>query len=134
MSVFVDTSALYAILDTDDENHEKAGDLWKDLVAQEAQLVSSNYVLLETLSLVQHRLGIRAVRSLQEQGIPLLHVEWVDESCHRDGVTAMLTAARRQLSLVDCVSFQIMRQLGIRTAFSFDRHFEEQGFERIPLI
>jgi predicted nucleic acid-binding protein len=74
------------------------------------------------------------VRSLQEQGIPLLHVEWVDESCHQAGVTAVLTAARRQLSLVDCVSFQIMRQLGIRTAFSFDRHFEEQGFERIPLI
>jgi len=27
MSVFVDTSALYAILDTDDENHERAGKL-----------------------------------------------------------------------------------------------------------
>ena len=73
MSVFVDTSALYAILDADDENHERAGRLWRDLVAQETQLVSSNYVLLETLSLVQHRLGMRAVRSLQEQGIPLLH-------------------------------------------------------------
>lgn len=49
MSVFVDTSALYAILDTDDENHERAGKLWSDLVAQEAQLISSNYALLETL-------------------------------------------------------------------------------------
>jgi len=132
MSVFVDTSALYAILDMDDENHEKAGGLWKDLVAQERPLVCSNYVLLETFSLVQNRLGMRAVRVLQEMGMPLLHVEWVGETCHRAAVTALLTAARRQLSLVDCVSFEIMRQLGIRTAFSFDRHFEEQGFERIP--
>lgn len=132
MSVFVDTSALYAILDADDENHEKAGDLWKDLVAQGCPLVCSNYVLLETFALVQNRLGMRAVRVLQEMGVPLLHVEWVDEACHRAGVTALLTAASRQLSLVDCVSFEIMRQLGIRTAFSFDRHFEEQGFERIP--
>jgi predicted nucleic acid-binding protein len=37
-------------------------------------------------------------------------------------------ANRRSLSLVDCVSFVVMRQLAIRDAFAFDRHFEEQGF------
>lgn len=43
-----------------------------------------------------------------------------------------LTANRRQLSLVDCVSFTVMRERGIKTAFVFDDHFEEQGFECIP--
>jgi len=40
-----------------------------------------------------------------------------------------LTAARRQLSLVDCISFEVMRRRGIKTAFTFDDHFAEQGFE-----
>jgi len=132
MSIFVDTSALYAVLDADDENHEEAKRAWTDLITQEAHLVCSNYVLVETFALVQHRLGIEAVRTLQEDVVPVLHIEWVDEHTHHVGITAVLTAARRKLSLVDCVSFEVMRQLGIRTAFAFDPHFEEQGFERIP--
>ena len=132
MSIFVDTSALYAILDADDENHESAKRLWTRLVTQETQMVCSSYVLVETFALVQHRLGIEAVRTLQEDILPILYVEWVDEPSHRAGVTAVLTAARRRLSLVDCVSFEVMRELGIKTAFAFDPHFEEQGFERVP--
>jgi len=50
----------------------------------------------------------------------------------RAGVSALLTSGREQLSLVDCVTFELMRQLGIRTAFTFDRHFEEQGFTCLP--
>ncbi len=130
--IYIDTSALYAILDADDENHERAKRLWVDLITQRARLVCSNYVLVETFALVQHRLGIEAVRTLQEDILPVLYIEWVDEPSHRAGVTAVLTAGRRGLSLVDCVSFEVMRQRGIRTAFTFDPHFAEQGFECIP--
>jgi predicted nucleic acid-binding protein len=44
----------------------------------------------------------------------------------------MLTASKRNLSLVDCVSFEIMRALGIKTVFAFDPHFAEQGYRCIP--
>jgi predicted nucleic acid-binding protein len=43
-------------------------------------------------------------------------------------MAALLTAGRRELSLVDCVSFACMRRLGITRALHFDRHFKEQGF------
>jgi uncharacterized protein len=43
----------------------------------------------------------------------------------------VLAAARRNLSLVDCVSFELMRRLGIRRVFCFDPHFAEQGFELV---
>jgi len=52
----------------------------------------------------------------------------VDELGHENGVGAFLSAGRRDLSLVDCVSFQAMRELGIRTAFTLDAQFGEQGF------
>ena len=129
MRVFVDTSAFFAVLDADDGNHSAARQIWKGLLTQEAVLVCSNYVLVETLALVQNRLGIPAVRTFQEDIIPVLNVEWVDESVHQVGIASVLAAARKGLSLVDCVSFEIMRRLGIKTAFAFDRHFEEQGFE-----
>jgi len=51
---------------------------------------------------------------------------------HRSGVSALLAASRRKLSLVDCISFEIMRNSGIKTIFTFDSHFEEQGFHCIP--
>ena len=132
MSVFVDTSALYAILDADDLNHEKAKYAWIDLCRRREHLVCTNYILVETFALVQRRLGIDAVHVLHQDIIPVLHVEWVDEARHLAGVTALLAAGRRRLSLVDCVSFEIMREYGINKAFAFDAHFSEQGFTCIP--
>ncbi|MBC7251909.1 MAG: PIN domain-containing protein [Anaerolineae bacterium] len=132
MRVFVDTSAFFAVLDADDRNHDEAKRVWQDLLTQEAVLVCSNYVLVETLALVQHGLGIPAVRTFQEDIVPVLNIEWVDESVHRVGIASVLAAARKGLSLVDCTSFEIMRRLGIKMAFTFDRHFEEQGVQCLP--
>jgi len=58
----------------------------------------------------------------------MLGVVWVDADLHAEGTAAQLTAARRELSLVDCVSFACMRREGLTRAFHFDRHFREQGF------
>ena len=132
MSVFVDTSALYAVLDRDDANHVPAKATWRELLGGEEVLISHNYVLVETCALVQHRLGIAALRALQEDVFPVLQVEWIDESRHQTALEAALTAARRKLSLVDCASFLVMRQLGIEKAFCFDKHFHQQGFGVVP--
>lgn len=132
MTFFVDTSALLAVLDADDENHQKARETWEDLISREAELVCSSYILVETFALVQNRLGIEAVRTFQEDVMPLVNTVWIDESMHQVGVTAVLTAARKNLSLVDCISFDVMRRLGIKSVFVFDPHFKEQGFECIP--
>ncbi|MCK5505422.1 MAG: PIN domain-containing protein, partial [Thermodesulfovibrionia bacterium] len=125
----VDTSALFAVLDADDKHHKKARDTWIRLVSEDETLVCSNYILIETFALVQNRLGLEAVRILQEDILPIIAIEWVDETVHRAGVSGVLTAMRKKLSLVDCVSFDIMRKLGIKKFFAFDTHFKEQGFE-----
>lgn len=132
MTVFMDTSAFLAVLDADDANHERASQIWRELITQEETLACSNYVLVETFALVQNRLGMTAVRVLQNDILPMISVEWVDESLHRSGVSALITAGRRRLSLVDCTSFETMRRLGTQRAFTFDQHFAEQGFDCLP--
>ena len=132
MTIFVDSAALYAFLDADDANHAECEREWRRLLEHGEPLVTSNYVLVETCALVQHRLGVQAVRDLQEVMLPALQVLWVDEQAHREAVSALLTAGRRELSLVDCASFGLMRKWGITSAFTLDRHFDEQGFRRLP--
>jgi uncharacterized protein len=44
-------------------------------------------------------------------------------------VSALAAARRRDLSLVDCASFEVARRARARRAFAFDRHFVERGFE-----
>ena len=128
MTIFVDTSAFLAVLNADDANHVAAKRSWERMLRQEETLVCTSYVLVETFALLQNRLGMAAVRAFQETIVPLVQVEWVDFGIHRAGISALLTANRRQLSLVDCVSFEVMRSLGLTTAFAFDPHFTEQGF------
>jgi predicted nucleic acid-binding protein len=132
MRAFIDTSAFYALLDRDDENHRRAKDEWTILLKNGNTLITNNYVLVETFSLIQHRLGIEAVRGFQNDILPLVNIEFVDSELHRSGVSALLSASRRNLSLVDCVSFEMMRTLETRTAFAFDPHFKEQGFHILP--
>jgi len=96
------------------------------------ELVCSNYVVLETFALIQSRIGINAVRSFEEDILPVVKIEWVDADVHHAGVSALLTASRRDLSLVDCVSFDLMRRYGLQHVFAFDEHFTEQGFQVSP--
>jgi len=133
MTCFVDTSAFLACLLSDDGNHLEARAAFAELVEGRTPLATTEYVLVETMALLQRRAGIAAARSFHEDILPLLIVYWVDEAVYHLGAAATLKAGRRNLSLVDCISFEVMARLGIRLAFAFDTHFEEQGFELVPL-
>ena len=132
MSAFIDTSALLAVLDADDAQHARASRAWRELVSGDEPIVTSSYVLVETFALVQTRLGLDAVLALHGDVVPILEIVWVDEALHAAAMTALLTARKRDLSLVDCLSFEVMRRAGIERAFAFDRHFSQQGFETVP--
>jgi uncharacterized protein len=131
-SVFVDTSAMYAVFDSSDRGHEVAGRQWHDLTQADVPLHTSNYVVVQLSTLLQMRLGVSAAEALSTYVLPWLHVVWVDAAMHDKAMAGVLAARRRDLSLVDCTSFAIVRSLGLRKVFTFDPHFTEQGFEVLP--
>ncbi|MHB0940081.1 MAG: type II toxin-antitoxin system VapC family toxin [Armatimonadota bacterium] len=130
--IFVDTSALFCLANTAEQDHDQAWDLWNGFIMQGSGLITNNYVIVETFALIQNRLGMDVVRRFESNLVPLLEISWIDEDRHKTIVGRLLTANRRQLSLVDCGSFETMRQLGIEQVFTFDEHFREQGFTVIP--
>ena len=132
MNVFVDTSAFYAVLDADDQCHQAARSSWAELLDGGHALHTSNYVLVETMALLQARIGMDCVRAFAADVLPVVNLFWVDEMTHRSAYHALLVSGRRDLSLVDCVSFEAMRRLHLEDAFCFDRHFAEQGMRVVP--
>jgi predicted nucleic acid-binding protein len=72
---------------------------------------------------------METLRRFYEEMVPSLSVDWLSVAQHETAVVSLLAANRRNLSLVDCASFETMRRLGIRAAFAFDPHFAEQGFD-----
>lgn len=131
--VFVDTSALYAIHDRDDTRHEDAAATWTQLLDELEHGITRcrthSSVIVEVTALVQRRLGIDALRDLYHATLAVIDITWVDEALHSRAVAATLAAGRREVSLVDWTSFELMRSSGIRTAFAFDDDFAAQGFD-----
>ncbi len=132
MTTFVDTSALYALLDEDDVNHKAAARWFADFGRDpENLLVTHNYVVVETAALVQRRLGTVATRVLFDAILPALSVRFVDEALHRTALSAHL-AGSANVSLVDRTSFEQMRHDRIDQAFAFDSDFAREGFPTVP--
>ena len=133
--VFVDTSALLAFLDADDESHPEAVSHWHRLLdgiaAGEFQGVTHYGVVVETSALVQRRLGMDALERLHGVLLGALAVEWVDEVLHGRATAAMLGARHRRVSLVDWTSFELIRTGAIHYALAFDSDFDDRGF-RLP--
>ena len=126
--MFVDTSFLVALLDEDDPRYADALRLWRKVEVERPFVLTSNYVVLEACAVLQRRLGISEMRTLVRQILEPVALEWVTRDDHERALEALLVADRRSLSLVDCVSFEVMRRLDIRECLAFDRHFAEQGF------
>lgn len=132
MRLFIDTSALYALLDGDELRHADVVAAWQAVADNGWILFTSNYVLVETFALVQRRLGLEAVHALADVFVPLLQPVWVDEELHAAAVASLFTAVERRLSLVDCVSFELMRRLGLTDVLALDSDFARQGFNLLP--
>ena len=128
---FLDTSAVLALMNPKDEQHGRARGAFDRLATQRAALLTTSLVLVEIYALLGRRLGLAAVRAFRSDLAPLAETMWVDEPTFESGLDLPLARKKRDLSLVDAVSFLVMRQRGIEHAFAFDSHFEEEGFSLV---
>jgi predicted nucleic acid-binding protein len=102
------------------------------LTAAGRPLWTTSFVVVETMALLQHRIGLAAAHDFDEEVLPIVRTRWVDEPLYRLGTDRLWRTDRRRVSLVDSVSLAFMRQEGIDTALAIDPHFAEAGFSVIP--
>lgn len=128
MNIFTDTSGLFALLVKNDYMHIRARENFNYFAENNVQLVTSSFVLVETAALLQSRIGLACLRDFHSKILPLLEVVWIDDKWYARAVDRLFTQSKRAISLVDCLSFEIMEELEIQYVFAFDKHFEENGF------
>jgi predicted nucleic acid-binding protein len=132
VSLFVDTSGLYALLIGSETDHDAVRHAFRAAAERGRKLITTNYVLVETTALLQHRIGLDPVRALEERIVPLLTVHWVSADQHHRAVERLFRTDKRRISLVDCVSFGIMDDEGLSDALGLDTDFEAEGFRLVP--
>ena len=126
--VFVHTSGFYAVLDRTDSFHSKATLLFVQAEQESWPLVTTNYVVHESIALIQSRLGWEALDDFFDVLLPLCELVWVDRQLHELGLARHRQARERRLSLTDCVSIAWMKREQVDDGIFQDEHFDREHF------
>jgi predicted nucleic acid-binding protein len=130
--IFVDTSALIALVDRSDRHHGEAGRILSSLPPATRQ-VTTNLVLAETVTYFRRsqdaEIAFRVGRGILDSG--LYRIVESSRDLEEEALELMRRFSDQMLSFVDCVSFALMREMRIESAFTFDDDFVRCGFGRL---
>ncbi len=128
----MDNSGLFALLNPDDDHHPQSIKIYDSLVRRKASLILPNFLLAESHTIINKRLGPRPAKQFLNAALVDFQIERITVE---DELTAhaMLqnTSRRRSLSYFDAVAVALAERLGIREVFSFDRHFHLMGLKLV---
>lgn len=132
--IFVDTGAFIARYVKRDQYHSRATAAWKQLAKKPVPLLTSSFVLDETITLLARRTSYdfaaaRARSLLSSAVLTVLRPDAKDELTALDQFESF---ADQQVSYTDAISFVLMKRRGLKRVFGFDRHFALAGFELWP--
>ena len=131
MSVFVDTSGFYAFVHSADNRHRDALEALEGLRAQREQLVTSSYVLAETMGLIQHRLGLGLVERFMDRVAAVVDIIYIAQRHQQAGWELMRRVSARHFTIVDATTVVMADELGISRCLAFDPELARQGL-RLP--
>ncbi len=160
--VFVDTAAFIALQNRADQYSVEAASFSRELISSRVPMVTTNLVLAETYAWLQRHpaAGYGAALAFHRWFGELSSMGTPEGASRAKRMKRRLVEAageRRPISLLyadasmdgeawrfftqhgasgatytDCVSFAVMAMLGLKRAFTFDEHFAEAGFVRVP--
>jgi len=132
--LFVDTAGWTMLADESDPQHATACAFRDEWLASAGVLVSSDFVMDETLTLMRVRLGLNAAERWWDQveGSPRVHWEWIDPARAEKARYWFFRWRDKDFSFTDCSSFVVMKERRIKAALTNDRHFVQAGFQTYP--
>jgi hypothetical protein len=133
-STFVDTAGWVACADAADPAHARSAAA-RDAALEAGQtLVTTDFVVDETLTLIRMRLGLAAAEAWWHQvdRSPRLRWERIDSDRFEKARAVFFRYRDKDFSFTDCTSFVVMRELRLTQALTTDRHFRQMGFQMVP--
>ena len=132
--IFVDMGYFLALEIADDDNHTAATNHWRQLTRIPQDLFTTSYIFDEVVTFLNSRgAHAKAVqignRLLASTSIRLIYV---DDTIFQSAWEYFRRHQDKRYSFTDCTSFIVMQQNGITTALSFDNHFTQAGFIKLP--
>jgi len=131
-TVFVDTSALYALFNVVDVDHVSALACMHELINDHSIFIISNFIIDEIYTLLltksSRSIAITAVEYLLEEWI----VERVKSEDEKKALAIIKLSNDKTYSFTDATSFALIERLGISRTFSFDKHFSQYGLTVLP--
>jgi predicted nucleic acid-binding protein len=131
VKIFVDTGGWFALIWEKDVHH---GETKKLFAKNRPTLITTDYVMDETVTLLQSRVG----HAFSLRFLDMLHksqnarLVFLSEEHITKTIELFRGRPDKGWSFTDCSSFVLMKNYGIRYALAFDRHFQQAGFETIP--
>lgn len=129
--ILVDSDAFVAINRVADVHHEKAVAINKSLLKVSANLITTNYVLQETTTVLSRKMAQQKAReflSLFRKDTPMLVIH-IDKRLDDEASRIFLKEKRDGTSFVDCSNVAVAKTFNIDTIFSFDKFYLDYGLE-----
>lgn len=135
MKIFIDTGAFIALTDADDENHQAAVTFYRGSKERGGRFLTTNFVVCETMNYLRAKVSQRVAvffrENLKKSG--LIETIQVTPSVEDEAFIIFKRYSDKDFSFTDCTSFAVMRSLKLKSAFAFDKHFEQlEGINRLP--
>ena len=125
LGVLWDSSAILALLDADDADHERATVVASEVASEQRPSFITNYIEAETHALLLRKLGRTLAREwLFNGGLPVVRVLPHEEERAKE---ILARYGDKDWSLCDAISFAVIESRGVESAFSFDHHFAQYG-------
>ena len=132
--VFLDTGYLIALEASDDQDHAAGRRHWRAFSGRLPPLLTTSLVFAEVVTFFnargQHAKAVELGNMLLES--PAVELVHADESLLLSAWDWFQQYSDKSFSLADCASFVVMRQRGLERALTFDRHFIQAGFQKLP--
>jgi predicted nucleic acid-binding protein len=131
--ILLDSSALVALADRRDPDHPAVADFVR-AIKNQALLITTDYVLDETVTVVKKRYGYQAA-------VRLGRIIRTSEFCRylilnaEDEAMAWATFEKyddKAWSFTDCACLAVMQRLNISEVLSLDIHFQQMGVQVWP--
>jgi uncharacterized protein len=133
-TLFLDAGYIIALEAEDNQHHESAIHPWQALFKNLPPIVTTTYIIDEVLTFFssrkRHAKAVEIGKNLLESN--LIELIQVDEKLFQAGWDFFQQHKDKTFSLTDCISFVVMKNRKIKSVLSFDKHFSQASFEKLP--